>query len=72
MGRRGDAEMAGATRTIEINLQVFELACRGAALDQIDVVRYLESIVMRDAEYIRTREFLEGSSANGSATLIAA
>ena len=63
--------MAGATRTIEINLQVFELACRGAALDRIDVARYLESIVMRDADYIRTREFLEGTPA-APATLIAA
>ncbi len=55
------SEMATETKTIEINAQVFELACRGAALDQVDVARYLECIVMRDADYIRTREFLEGT-----------
>ncbi len=48
-----------ATRTVEISVEVFELACRGAALDQIDVARYLECVVMREADYIKTREFFE-------------
>jgi len=50
--------MASGTRIVEINLQVFEVASRGAALDRIDIARYLEILVMRDADYIRTREFL--------------
>ncbi len=54
--------MASENRTIEISAQVFELLCRGAALDRIEPTRYLEILVMRDARYIRTREFLEGTS----------
>ncbi len=53
--------MANETRTVEIKLHVFELACRGAALDQLDVAKYLECMVLRDADYIRTREFVEGA-----------
>jgi hypothetical protein len=52
--------MATGTRTVEINLQVFEMICRGAALDRIDVATYLECMVMRNADYIKLREFLEG------------
>jgi hypothetical protein len=54
--------MASETRTVEVNQQVFEWLCRGAALDGIDAARYLEILVMRDARYIRTREFLEAAS----------
>ncbi len=52
--------MAIGTRTVEISLHVYELACRGAALDRLDVVRYLESMVARDAEHIKARELVEG------------
>ncbi len=52
--------MATGTRTVEINVQVFDLVCRGAALDRVDLTTYLESIVMRHAEYIKSREFMEG------------
>ena len=45
--------------TVTIDPQVYEMACRGAALDGIDVAKYLECFVMRDAEHIRTREFIE-------------
>jgi hypothetical protein len=52
--------MAGEKKTVEISAQAFDLACRGASLDRIDVASYLESILMRDAEHIRTRELFEG------------
>ena len=53
--------MAIVKRTVEINPQIYDIACRGAALDGIDVARYLEGIVLRDVEHIRTREFIEGT-----------
>jgi hypothetical protein len=53
--------MAIVKQTVEINPQVYDMACRGAALDGIDVAKYLEGVVLRDAEHIRTREFIEGT-----------
>ncbi len=51
--------MAAGSRTVKIKVHVYKLACRAAALDAIEVATYLESIVMRDAEHIRTRELVE-------------
>ncbi len=51
--------MTKETRTVEIDLQVYELACRGAALDHVDVAGYLETMVLCDAELIKAREFVE-------------
>ncbi len=52
-------------QTVEMNQQTYEMAGRAAALDGIDVAKYLEGIVWRDAEHTRTREFIEGPSSGG-------
>ena len=51
--------MITESRTVEISADAYSWACRGAALDRVDVATYLEVLVKCDAERIRTGEFLE-------------
>lgn len=46
--------MAHNTKSIEINEDIFEIARRTAALDQVDVPTLVESLLRRYAEYVET------------------
>lgn len=48
--------MPTKTKTVEISADVFEVARRTAALDQVDVTTFVESLVRRHGEYIKTLE----------------
>jgi hypothetical protein len=48
--------VAENTKTIEIDADIFEIARRTAALDNVDVPTLVESLVRRHAEYVETLE----------------